>query len=89
MATNAAQKKWRSKHRYVKTQLNVMARKQIHDELEDFAKSFHLRGKGEAVTFAAFVTRALAQRADFDARAARMLDDFAAAYHRDRDMYAS
>ena len=89
MATNAAQKKWRSKHRYVKTQLNVMARKQIHEGLEDFARSFQLRGKGEAVTFAAFVTRALAQRADFDAKAARMLDDFAAAYHRDRDMYAS
>jgi hypothetical protein len=89
MASNAAQKKWRAKHRYVKTQLNVMARKQIHDELEDFAKAFRLRGKGEAVTFAAFVTRALAQRADYDAKAARMLDDFAAAYHRDRDMYAS
>lgn len=89
MATNAAQKKWRSKHRYVKTQLNVMARKQIHEELEDFANSFQLRGKGEAVTFATFVTRALAQRADFDAKAARMLDDFAAAYRRDRDMYSS
>jgi len=89
MATTAAQKKWRSKHRYVKTQLNVMARKQIHEELEDFAKAYQLRGKGEAVTFAAFVTRALAQRADFDAKAARMLDDFAAAYHRDRDMYSS
>lgn len=89
MATNAAQKKWRSKHRYVKTQLNVMARKQIHEELEDFANSFQLRGKGEAVTFATFVTRALAQRADFDAKAARMLDDFAAAYRRDRQMYSS
>ncbi len=87
MATKAAQKKWRAKHRYVKTQLNVMARKQIHEELEDFAKSYRLRGKGEAVTFATFVTRALTQRADFDAKAARMLDDFAAAYHRDREMY--
>jgi len=89
MATNAAQKKWRNKHRYVKTQLNIMARKQIHEDLDDFAGAFHLRGKGEAVTFATFVTRALAQRADFDAKAARMLDDFAAAYHRDRDMYSN
>jgi len=89
MATNAAQKKWRNKHRYVKTQLNVMARNQIHEDLDDFAGAFHLRGKGEAVTFATFVTRALTQRADFDAKAARMLDDFAAAYHRDRDMYSN
>ena len=89
MATTAAQRKWRDKNRLVKTQLNVMARKQIHEELEDFARSFQLRGKGEAVTFAAFVTRALAQRADFDAKAARMLDDFAAAYHRDREMYTN
>ena len=59
MATNAAQKKWRNKHRYVKTQLNVMARKQIHEDLDDFAGAFHLRGKGEAVTFATFVTRPL------------------------------
>lgn len=88
MATNAAQKKWRAKHRYVKTQLNVMARKQIHEDLEDFAASFRLRGKGEAVTFATFVTRALAQRADFDAKAARMLDDFVGAFHRDRELYS-
>jgi hypothetical protein len=88
MATAASQRKWRDKHRFVKTQLNVMARKQIHDELDDLAGSFNLRGKGEAVTFAAFVTRALLQRADFDAKAARMIDDFAAAYHRDREIYS-
>jgi hypothetical protein len=88
MANAATQRKWRAKHRFVKTQLNVMARKQIHDELEDFAGSFQLRGKAEAVTFAAFVTRALTQRADYDARAARMLDDFIEAFHRDRELYS-
>ena len=50
-----------------------MARKLIHEYLDDFAGAFALRGKGEAVTFACFVTRALMQRADFDAEAARCL----------------
>ena len=86
MATATTQNKWRRKNRLVKSQLNVMARKQTHEELDDFAGAFRLRGKGEAVTFAAFVTKALVQRADFDTKAARMLDDFTDAYHRDRDI---
>jgi hypothetical protein len=86
MATAATQNKWRRKNRLVKSQLNVMAREQTHEELDDFAGAFRLRGKGEAVTFAAFVTKALVQRADFDTKAARMLDDFTDAYHRDRDI---
>ncbi len=89
MATRQAQRKWRDKHRFVKRQLNVMARKLIHEYLDDFAGAFALRGKGEAVTFACFVTRALMQRADFDAEAARMLDTFAETYHRDRDVYTA
>ncbi|NQU61201.1 MAG: hypothetical protein HQ512_08735 [Rhodospirillales bacterium] len=89
MATATIQKKWRDKHRLVKSQLNVMARKQTHEDLDDFAGAFQLRGKGEAVTFAAFIIRALVQRADFDAQAARMLDDFTAAYHRDREFHSA
>ena len=89
MATAETQNKWRRKHRLVKSQLNVMAKKQTHEDLDDFAGAFRLRGKGEAVTFTAFVTRALVQRADFDAKAARMLDDFAEAYHRDRDIHSA
>ncbi len=89
MATATSQKKWRRKHRLVKSQLNVMAKKKTHEELEVFAGTFQLRGKGEAVTFAAFVTRALIQRADFDATAARFLDDFTDAYHRDRDIHSA
>ena len=89
MTTAHSQKKWRDKNRLVKSQLNVMARKQTHENLDDFAGAFQLRGKGEAVTFAAFVTRALVQRADFDAKAAKMLDDFAHAYHRDRDIHSA
>jgi|TARA_B100001971_G_C17716079_1_gene298875 hypothetical protein len=89
MATATNQNKWRRKHRLVKSQLNVMARKKTHEELEDFAGTFQLRGKGEAVTFAAFVTQALIQRADFDAQAARILDDVTDAYHRDRDIHSA
>jgi len=89
MASAATQKKWRDKHRLVKSQLNVMARKHTHVDLQGLAQAFRLRGKGEAVTFAAFVVRALVQRADFDSKAARMLDDFEEAYHRDRDIHSA
>ena len=89
MTTAKSQKKWRDKHRLVKTQLNVMARKSVHEDLDKLALSFDLRGKGEAVSFTAFVTSALIQRADFSTEAARMLDDFAEAFHRDRDLYSN
>lgn len=88
MATSQAQKKWRDKHRFVKRQLNVMARKITHDYLLGMAGAFNLKGKGEALAFACFVTRALMQRADYSEEAAAMLDDFVAAYQRDRDIYA-
>lgn len=89
MTTAKSQKKWRDKHRLVKTQLNVMARKPVHEELERLAAAFQLRGKGEAVSFTAFITQSLIQRADFSTEAARMLEDFADAYHRDRDLYSN
>ncbi len=89
MATTEAQRKWRDKNRYVKKQLNVMARKGIHEYLEGVAEKFGLRGKGEAVTFAAVVTQALIQRADYNTEAARMLEDISEAYHRDRDIYSA
>lgn len=89
MANSASQKKWRDRNRLVKRQLNIMARKQTHDALAEMAQTFGLRGKGEAVTFACFVARALIQRAEYAAEAARMLDDFAAGYHRDRDIHSA
>jgi len=89
MATAQAQKKWRDKHRLVKKQLNVMARKATHNYLDDIAGRFNLRGKGEAVTFASFVTQALIQRADYNSEAARMLDALEETYHRDRDIYSA
>ncbi len=89
MATAKSQKKWRDKHRYVKSQLNVMARKQIHDYLDDIAWTYALKGKGEAVTFACYATKALMQRADEDPLAARLLEGIEAGYRRDRDMYAA
>ena len=89
MATAETQKKWRRKHRLMKSQLNVMAKKKTHEDLEEFVGTFGLRGKGEAVTFAAFVTQALIQRADFNAKAAGMLDEFTKTYHRDRDIHSA
>ncbi|QLH39322.1 MAG: hypothetical protein HWD60_10680 [Defluviicoccus sp.] len=84
MADPIVQHRWRRKHRFVKRQLNVMARTQTHAALAQFAERFCLRGKGEAVAFACFVTRALIQRADYSPEAAQMLDDLALGYHRDR-----
>lgn len=87
MATREGQHKWRLTHRYVKRQLNVMAREHIHRKLDEFAARFDLRGKGEAVTFSTFVTQALMQRSEFSEEARRILEDAATAYHRDRDLY--
>ncbi len=88
MASTEAQNRWRRKNRFVKRQLNVMTRKLVHDGLSDLADDFALRGKGEAVAFAVFVAKALQQQADFNAEAARLLDLFAEAYRRDRDLFA-
>lgn len=87
MATREAQHKWRLTNRYVKRQLNVMAREHTHRLLDGFAKTFDLRGKGEAVTFAAFVTETLQQRSEFSEEARRIIQDVREAYHRDRDLY--
>lgn len=89
MADPLPQRKWRQKYRFVKRQLNVMARKQTHDALQAFALAFRLRGKGEAVAFACFVTRALMQRAEYSVEAAQMLEDFALGYHRDRELHSA
>ena len=85
MATATAQRKWRDKHRFVKRQLNVMAGRRVHRDLDEIAREFSLRGKGEAVTFAAFLTKALKQHAEYNAAARRMIEDFADIYHRDRE----
>ena len=45
MATAAAQRKWRAKNRFVKTQLNVMTRRLVHDDLKEIAERYQLRGK--------------------------------------------
>lgn len=88
MATNDAQRKWRDKHRFVKTQLNVTTRKLVHGYLDEIATEFGLRGKAEAVAFAAFATKALMQRATYDKETAELLDVFRSTYHADRDIYA-
>ena len=87
MATAKAQQKWRSKNRFVKTQLNVMARRLVHDDLEEIAARFELRGKGEAVGFSSFVTKGLMQYAEHNREARRLIGLFSEAFERDRGMY--
>ena len=87
MATAHAQRRWRDKNRLVKTQLNVMARRLVHQDLAEIAARYGLRGKGEAVGFASFVAKGLMQYAEHNAEARRLLDLFRAAYERDRDLY--
>jgi len=87
MATAKSQQRWRDKNRYVKTQLNVMARRLVHDDLDAIAERFELRGKGEAVGFASFVAKGLMQYAEHNDEARRLLELFEDAFTRDRDLY--
>lgn len=89
MATTRSQRRWRGKHRLVKSQLNVMARQEIHDGLADIAARFGLQGKGEAVAFCYVLTRALIERGGGDEAIRRMIDDLAAGYRANRDVYAA
>ena len=88
MASVEAQQKWRHKNKFVKRQLNIMARKNIHEYLEEIADEHDLNGKGEAVAFAVYVTKALIQQGDFNDEAGHLHNVFADSYHRDRDIYA-
>ena len=88
MATASAQNRWRSKNRLVKSQLNVMARRLVHDDLVEIAGRYRLRGKGEAVGFSSFITKVLMQYADHNTVARRLLELFRDAYQRDRDIYS-
>ncbi len=87
MATNAAQRRWRAKNRFVKTQLNVMARRLVHDDLEEIARVFQLRGKAEAIAFSSFTTKGVIQYATHNAEVRRLLEIFVKSWFRDRDLY--
>jgi len=88
MATVEAQRKWRQKNRFVKRQLNIVARKNIHEYLEEIAQDHHLRGKGEAVAFSVYLTKALMQQGDFNEEANHLHEIITDSYHRDREIYA-
>lgn len=88
MATTESQTRWRRKNRFVKKQLNVMARGEVHRWLEESAERFSLRGKGEAVAFNAFVVRWLMQQSATTAEFARLLEMLEEGYHRDRELYS-
>ena len=87
MATNTAQRRWRAKNRFTKTQLNVMARRLVHDDLDELARMFQLRGKAEAVSFSAFVAKGLSQYSTHNEEAQKLLAIFVKAWFRDRDLY--
>jgi len=87
MATARAQQEWRAKNRFVKSQLNVMARRIVHDDLNDIASKFALRGKGEAVSFSTHVTKGLMQHAGHNDEARRLLSVFSETFQEDRDLY--
>ena len=88
MAEKKAQKKWRDKYRFVKTQLNVMARKVTHDGLEEIAEAYGLSGKAEAVAFCCFVTRAQIQKGWHEPRSKILMDSMAAGFRGQRDIYS-
>ena len=88
MATARLQQRWRSRQRTIKTQLNVMARREIHDGLAEIAARFDLNGKGEAVAFCCVLTRALLERSVRDAEIRRMIADLAEGYHKSREIHA-
>jgi len=87
MATNAAQRRWRAKNRFTKTQLNIMARRLVHDDLDEIARVFQLRGKAEAVAFSTFATKGLIQYATYNKEAQHLLTIFVKSWFRDRDLY--
>jgi len=88
MATTEAQRKWRDKNRFVKSQLNVMARKITHDGLKEISEVFGLHGKAEAVAFCAYIVRAMRQKGERDAATFLYLDALKAGFKRDRDTYS-
>lgn len=88
MASTTAQRRWRERNRYVKTQLNVMTRRLVHDDLAEIARCNKLRGKGEAVGFSSYVAKGLTQYAEHNMEARRLLTIFREAYERDKDLYS-
>jgi hypothetical protein len=59
----------------------------VHDDLDEIARRYDLRGKGEAVGFASFVTKGIVQYAEHNEEARRLIELFAEAFMRDRDLY--
>jgi hypothetical protein len=88
MATSDSQNRWRSRNRYSKKQLNVMARVETHAALDEIAVAHNLRGKAEAVTFSCFIARWLMQQSAHNPQAAELLAHLSDVYHRDRDLHA-
>ena len=88
MATAQVQRKLRDKHRFIKSQLNVMARTITHEGLQEVAETFNLRGKAEAVAFCTYVVRATKQKGEGDAATYLYLDALKAGFKRDRDVFS-
>ena len=64
-----------------------MALRLVHQDLAEAAQNASLRGKGEAVGFASFVTKGLFNpRSTFGSR--QLLELFKTSYERDLDLYS-
>lgn len=85
MASAQAQRKWREKHKLVKSQLNVMAHKSTHENLNEISQHFELNGKADAVAFCAYVVKALLQKGERDATTFLYIDALKAGFKRARD----
>ena len=87
MATAKHQRQWRNNNKSTKSQLNIMARRVTHDDLNYLANHMKLRGKGEAVAFACYVTKCLIQFAEQDMYARQLVGTINDSYGRNRDLY--
>lgn len=87
MATLDAQRKWRQKNRLVKSQLNIVARRKVHESLDEIAAAHDPRGKAGPVTFSVYAMTALRRRGSSHKEAGRLHRLLTGVHHRDRDMF--
>lgn len=87
MATLDAQRKWRQKNRLVKSRLNILARRKVHDYRGEIAAAHDPRGTAEAVTISVYAMTALRRQCSSHKEAGRLHRLRIEAHHRDRDMF--
>tara|TARA_Y100001934_G_scaffold123344_1_gene150480 strand:+ start:4205 stop:4456 length:252 start_codon:yes stop_codon:yes gene_type:complete len=63
-------------YKYLKSQLIAVALRLLHQDLVEVAQNASLRGKGEAVGFASFVTKGLIQSAEHNMEAVKLVASY-------------